>query len=298
MITEGYLARHYHGRSGGRDPALLDVAQDYALKALSDAGVFDVGLVFKGGTALRKFRAGASGRFSTDLDFAAPEPGVGSMVFEALHGAELHGVRFEVEEVTPDSRALLHVDTPLGSPSIAGKLEVSTRAVWLTAMALAPVPVAVHKAYEFLPVTLPVMGLEETIAEKLAAFRRRKLGRDLYDLAWLAKRPFDEDLVRQVAYLKVYHDVTVDGLGRGPFDPSDEILGPIDANTIDAEDIGLLAGRCDPEEWIHTVRERFRFLSRPTAAERRWAACSLADRYAASQCVVGLKGEPQQSSSC
>jgi hypothetical protein len=37
------------------------------------AGLLDRGLVFKGGTALRKFRAGNAGRFSTDLDFAAPE---------------------------------------------------------------------------------------------------------------------------------------------------------------------------------------------------------------------------------
>ena len=61
MITEGYLARHYQGRSGGRDPALLDVAQDYALKVLHDEGLFDLGLAFKGGTALRKYRAGNFG---------------------------------------------------------------------------------------------------------------------------------------------------------------------------------------------------------------------------------------------
>jgi hypothetical protein len=36
MITEGYLALHYQGRRGGRDVALLDVAQDYALKLLFD----------------------------------------------------------------------------------------------------------------------------------------------------------------------------------------------------------------------------------------------------------------------
>lgn len=60
MITEGYLARPYQGRSGGRDPALLDVAQDYALKVLHDEGVFDLGLTFKGGTALRKYGQGTS----------------------------------------------------------------------------------------------------------------------------------------------------------------------------------------------------------------------------------------------
>lgn len=288
MITEGYLARHYSGRSGGRDHALLDVAQDYALEVLVQAGIFDLGLVFKGGTALRKYRAGHSGRFSTDLDFAAPEPGVGAILFEALHDAELHGVRFSVEEVTPDKRARLRVETPLGSPSIPAKLEVSTRAVWLPAAALEPVLMPVHKAYEFAPVAVPVMSLEETIAEKLAAFRRRKLGRDLYDLAWLAGQPFDEALVRQITYLKVYHDVVVDGLERGPFVPGSELLGPIDAKRIESEDIGSLAGRCDVEEWIRLMQERFRFLSEPTDEERRWAACSPADRYAAQQCVLRL----------
>ena len=62
MITEGDLARHYQGRRGGRDPALLDVTQDYALKLIHDAGLFDLGLTFKGGTALRKYRVGTAGR--------------------------------------------------------------------------------------------------------------------------------------------------------------------------------------------------------------------------------------------
>jgi hypothetical protein len=73
MITQGYLARHFQGRSGMRDPALLDVAQDYALKYLHDQGAFELGIVLKGGTSLRKLRAGNAGRFSTDLDFATPD---------------------------------------------------------------------------------------------------------------------------------------------------------------------------------------------------------------------------------
>lgn len=92
MITEGYLARHYQGRHGGRAPALLDVAQDYALHLLHDEGVFDLGLTFKGGTALRKYRAGNLGRFSTDLDFAAVDPEIGDVVFEILDGALVVGV--------------------------------------------------------------------------------------------------------------------------------------------------------------------------------------------------------------
>jgi predicted nucleotidyltransferase component of viral defense system len=75
-ITEGYLAQHYQGLKGGRDAALLDIAQDHALHALHNSGLFGHGLVFKGGTALRKFRAGNAGRFSTDLDFAARDDNV------------------------------------------------------------------------------------------------------------------------------------------------------------------------------------------------------------------------------
>lgn len=60
-ITEGYLSQHYRGRSGGRDPALLDIAQDHALALLHEHGVFELDVVLKGGTALRKFRAGSAG---------------------------------------------------------------------------------------------------------------------------------------------------------------------------------------------------------------------------------------------
>jgi hypothetical protein len=43
MITQGYLSRHFQGRRGMADAALLDVAQDYLLKfadreRLEDAG--------------------------------------------------------------------------------------------------------------------------------------------------------------------------------------------------------------------------------------------------------------------
>lgn len=46
-----------------RDGALIDVAQDHALHHLHVTGLFDLGLVFKGGTALRKFRLGNEGAF-------------------------------------------------------------------------------------------------------------------------------------------------------------------------------------------------------------------------------------------
>ena len=59
---------------------MLDIAQDHALALLHQEGVFDLEVVLKGGTALRKFRAGKAGRFSTDLGeqgtkWAAVNPG-------------------------------------------------------------------------------------------------------------------------------------------------------------------------------------------------------------------------------
>ncbi len=40
------------------------MSQDHALKFFSDNGTFDLGLTFKGGTALRRYWAGNLGRFS------------------------------------------------------------------------------------------------------------------------------------------------------------------------------------------------------------------------------------------
>ncbi|MDR2620237.1 MAG: nucleotidyl transferase AbiEii/AbiGii toxin family protein [Propionibacteriaceae bacterium] len=79
-MTEAFLTRHYQGVRNGRDAALLDIAQDHALYHFHREGLFERGLVFKGGTALRKYRAGQTGRFSTDLDFSAPDEELWVMV--------------------------------------------------------------------------------------------------------------------------------------------------------------------------------------------------------------------------
>ncbi|MEX0620686.1 MAG: nucleotidyl transferase AbiEii/AbiGii toxin family protein [Acidimicrobiia bacterium] len=288
MITEGYLARHYQGRHGGRDPALLDVAQDYALKILDDQGVFDLGLTFKGGTALRKYRAGNMGRFSTDLDFAAAEETVADIVLDALDGAELHEVRFGIEVVTPHRRGRLTVTTPLGSPAIDARVEITPRSPWLPAGRLTPVDFPVHGGYEFQPVVAPVMSLEETLAEKLAAYRRRALLRDLYDLAWFGQQgAFDELLIRRLAYLKVYMDVVEEGIAEGPFDAMTDLLSR-QSNDFPPEDIGLLTGSPNTEEWLERVRARFAFLTSPTPEEELLAKCHPRDRFTVDQIIASL----------
>jgi len=288
LITEGYLARHYQGRHGGRDPALLDVAQDYALKILGDQGIFDLGLTFKGGTALRKYRAGNLGRFSTDLDFAAADETVADIVLEAVHGVELHEIRFDIEVVTAHRRGLLAITTPLGSPAIDARVEINPRAPWLPSERLVPIDFPVHQGYEFQPVVASVMSLEETLAEKIAAYRRRVLLRDLYDLAWFAQQgAFDETLIRRLTHLKVYVDVVEEGIASGPFDPAADLFSRTPKD-FPPEDIGLLTGDPDTDEWLRRVRDRFAFLTNPTPEEERLAQCDPRDHYQVGQAIAGL----------
>lgn len=279
MITEGYLGMHYGGRRGGRDAALLDVAQDYAIKIISDKGLFGLGLTFKGGTALRKYRVGPKGRFSTDLDFAADDESIGELLIETLDGAELNDVQFRIEDAEGGRRGSLQVTTPLGSPNIESKIEMVLNSPWLSAEYLDPIPMPFHGGLEFEPVMAPVMALEENLAEKLAAFRRRGLVRDLYDLALFSEGALDEPLIRKLTFLKVYTDVVEGGLGDSSFDPDPEILGPKSSADFPAENIGVLTGAVDIDLWIWQVRHRFAFLGEASEDELRWARCSQRDAY-------------------
>ena len=145
-ITEGHLARHYQGLRGGRDAALLDIAQDHALRLLHDRRLFDLGLVFKGGTALRKFRAGNAGRFSTDRDFAAPDESLALSVLNALDGVEIDGFAFAIENVGDDGRrGDLKVETPFGRPQLGAKVEVARYALSLEPEVINRVQLPIHE---------------------------------------------------------------------------------------------------------------------------------------------------------
>lgn len=287
MITQGYLSRHYQGRSGMADAALLDVAQDYALMRLHDQGIFDLGIVLKGGTALRKFRAGNAGRFSADLDFAAPDIDAAALLLDALEGAELFDVRFRLDDREP-LRAKLVVDTPLGQPRIPARIEISPRPLWIPTQLTKPVPLPVHDGYEFVLPTLPAPALEEALAEKLAAWHRRRKLRDLYDLHLFGKGALDEPLIRRMLVLKVWHDVVDDGLGTRPFDPTN-IVADIDTRHLPSEDIGLLTQPVNVVEWLSHVRARYAFVTQLDPVERRVAHCDPGDRTEVSQLVAAFQ---------
>jgi predicted nucleotidyltransferase component of viral defense system len=212
MITPGYLAMHAGRARGARDVALLDVCQDYALDCLRKEGAFEFGIVLKGGTSLRKFRAGNAGRFSTDLDFATPDVDTANFVIDILDGASHHDVKVQV--VNREAlRGIIRFDTPLGAPTIPARLELSPRRLWLRTSTRTPLELPVHSGYDFTPPALPVPAIEESIAEKLAVWRRRRKVRDLYDLYWFGQGNLEEALIRRLFALKVWHDVVRDGLG-------------------------------------------------------------------------------------
>ncbi|RRD46847.1 nucleotidyl transferase AbiEii/AbiGii toxin family protein [Tessaracoccus sp. OH4464_COT-324] len=289
-VTEGHLVRHYQGVKGGRDAALLDIAQDHALHLLHRAGLFERGLVFKGGTALRKFRAGNAGRFSTDLDFAAPDEDLALSVLEALDGAELDGFSFRIENLGDDGRrGDLLVDTPFGSPRLGAKVELARHALSLAPDVLQAVRLPIHSRYDFTLPATPVVRVEEAVAEKLARYRRVSLARDLYDLQWYAcAGAMDQPLVRKLWVLKVYRDIVVDGRGTKPIHP-DDVLSPRVADDFRPEDIGYLTRPVRIDEWISTVRTRYAFLNELTDDELRWAECNERDRYDVESALANIE---------
>ena len=187
QITPGWLARHTPQGPGGRQAALIDIAQDLLLTRLHQRGVFDY-LVFKGGTALRKLYAGNAGRFSTDLDFSVRTPAdspetVAELLRSEIDGRDIDGFRYFVEDHR--GRAQVRYETPLGGVgNLTTKLDTGS-APWLPPTERGWVRLPIHAAYR-LPGAIPVMALAENMAEKVARLTRRTPARDVYDLAWIA----------------------------------------------------------------------------------------------------------------
>jgi len=287
MITEGHLARHYQGRRGGRGPAIIDIAQDHLLHLLSREGIFNLGITLKGGTALRKVWAGNAGRFSTDLDFAGFDDTSAAHLVAVVDGARVDQFTFGVEEIHGTQRMRLLIKSPFGETDVPARLDLGRRPLWLRAQRMPFVPLPIHNRYAFPLPNIPVARIEETIAEKLARYRRGSLARDLYDLAWVSARPFDEVLVRRLLALKVWTDVADDGLGDRPFDP-EEILREQSADEFKPEAIGYLTTPVDVYGWIEVIRDRFLFLRDLSEEEARWAQCVKADEWEVRQAIAQL----------
>lgn len=145
-----------------------------------------------------------------------------------------------------------------------------------------------HSGYEFELPPIPTPALEESLSEKLAAWRRRRKIRDLYDLDLYGRGALNEPLIRRLLVLKVWHDVVEDGLGTKPFDP-DEIVTDIDLRRLPTEDIGLLTQPVEPEAWLARVRTRYGFVTALDDIEKGVIACNPGDRSFVSRLVKALK---------
>ena len=280
-LTEALVRLHGAGRADTYGAALLDVAQDHLLWLPAELGHFDDGtLVFKGGTALRKCRLGSGGRFSTDLDFVAPDDDTVLEVCESIDGASVAGFQYSLQSTRGDGRHwTMQVRHPqLGQPDVAASVEFARRPLILRPERIGFVHLSIHRVYEIALPELPVIAEAEACAEKLARCRRVALGRDVYDLAQFASGAMDEALVRRLWVLKVWGDVVDDGRGDKPADPAD-ILEPRSEGDFAPDSIGKLTQPVDLRRWERVVRERFEFLVALDEDERRWAACDPRHRH-------------------
>lgn len=93
-------------------------------------------------------------------------------------------------------------------------IDFSARALLLPAThpEQARIPGVEGRFLGFAPVRPPVADLVETVAEKLSRFRRTMLGRDVYDLASVARRVEGRlPLLREVLCFKAYFDRVEEG---------------------------------------------------------------------------------------
>ncbi len=278
-LTRALVQRHA-GRPDAYGAALLDIAQDHVLWTIADAGLFDDDqLTFKGGTSLRKCRLGSVGRFSTDLDFTAPNDDVVLDVCEVIDGTSIAGFHFTLEPSRGGGRhwRLGIVHDELGTPDLQASVEFATRPLLCTPDRAGFVPSPIHKAYEIDLPTVPIITEAEACAEKLARYRRVALARDLYDLAQFAQRNLDETLVRRLWILKGWADVVDDSRGNKPLHPND-ILRQRKPSEFEAESIGVLTRPIDIPAWEQSVRTRFAFLAQLDPDEQTWANCDPRDR--------------------
>jgi len=80
--------------------------------------------------------------------------------------------------------------------------QISPRGLWLPTQLTTPVVLPVHAGYEFTLPAIPAPALEESLSEKLAAWRRRRKLRDLYDLNLFGRGSLNEPLIRRLLVLK------------------------------------------------------------------------------------------------
>jgi predicted nucleotidyltransferase component of viral defense system len=262
----------YARNSGLRDKLVAerDVVLTYALRALEDAGLMKH-LAFKGGTCLRKTVFGSAGRFSEDLDFTLNTDAAADDVLVDLVAAfnrEYHGITFTFDEYYKTDG-----DTSFGGDvsyrhawnhSGRFRLQVSLRERPTLAVVPRPLmPQAYFDQLEFPVFEVRSLDVIEMVAEKVrAAFQRAKV-RDLYDLHRFATTPFDGELLRRLAVLKLWQV-------KDPFD-AEAFFEQLRRDKYDWDDLHRLIRtneRLEAKEIIRTVETGFAPLRAPSDLER------------------------------
>lgn len=281
------LAAVYRGR--GREQAYLEFAQEHFLDWLRTEHLFeDESVVFKGGSAIRKFVLGNDGRFSTDLDFAVSDRTYADHILERLNAGIAHeGVTFVLDKYDVDARkGTWHAETAEHGRSIDARLDFSSRAMLLPPAfpVRAKIPGIDRRFLGFEPAQPPVADILETVAEKLSRFRRVMLGRDVYDLAAVSRLVEDRlPLLREVLCFKAYFDRVEEGRTTlpVPFVGGAEFTGRDPTMVVGAEDLGLLSrDRVDIAGLLRTIEGAYKRIGMPEGDDEiRLAACQFDDLY-------------------
>lgn len=182
----------------GRSDIARDVVLDVYLAFLTHHDVWaKTGLVFKGGTAVRKFLCDPEifHRISYDLDFTLRNHGAKSRLPRLMSSKDPH---MQCEFTLELGR---HSRVRVTAPFLEAPLRVGFDAA-LGQVLKHPEQVAlrrrpIHDHFDIgLSFKVPVMTVDEIVAEKLTRWHHRPLIRDLYDLSML--RPLITDLASVV----------------------------------------------------------------------------------------------------
>jgi predicted nucleotidyltransferase component of viral defense system len=214
MIDEYELLKH---STDFRDIRQLE--KDYLLVLLLREiySVFSVELVFKGGTALKLFHS--LNRFSEDLDFSYTgswEPKERHSIYEKMNkcldnldrqyeivktehrgntvGNKTIGINYEISVRGPLNNRLGHLQNI--------DIDISTR----RDVILEPDLRYISPVYaDITTFSVPVMKIEEVLAEKILALLEREKMRDVYDLYYilsLRSVAYDREIARKKALLR------------------------------------------------------------------------------------------------
>ncbi len=295
MIPETVLAQIANSSNIGDESLVaLDVLSVYLLEELRAAGLLEH-ICFKGGNSLRKIFARRPARFSRDLDFVdmsylqsakagiSPED-IYARVLEHLDKRTYHDIHWLINSVSNEELhgcVTLHIDAYFfiydhkptkdwqkSKHNILG-LECSfRRPILLPPKSMKLRTESWFKYLEFTPGSVPVLQVEEAMAEKIRAAFQRTNPRDIYDLHEYARLVFNTDLVRSLAVLKCWEDR---GLytGKRNFDPV-EFFDKLQSESYawnKLKDQIPNHAWVEPKELIVSVKNRFEFLSDLNSAE-------------------------------